>query len=105
VFESNLQLTTDEGEQAALKQKIAARTNTVMQLASTITEVGEWISIRDVIQRVEQALVEKHNVVNPSAVEKLSQLIRISHEWVDVLRSGSGNFEEFLAKIFHAFLS
>lgn len=50
------------------------------------------------IAMVEERLMIQHGITNPSAVERLNKLVRISREWIDVLGSESGNFAEFLAR-------
>lgn len=45
-----------------------------------------------------QIIADFHEVNNPSATTKLSNLLKLSHEWLDVLKTGEANYDQFLVK-------
>ena len=43
-------------------------------------------------------IADSHEINNPSATSKLSNLLKLSHEWLDVLKTGEANYDQFLVK-------
>jgi serine/threonine protein kinase len=51
-----------------------------------------------IIDGIKNNIYKKHKVSSQEAVKKLDNIIAISFEWIQVLATQRGNFEEFLAK-------
>lgn len=85
-------------DRSGIEQRIRSRKEIFWAHVSLVSEIDQSLEIQDALTLVEQALIEKYQIRNPSAVVRLNQLIRISREWIDVLGSDGGNFAEFLAK-------
>ncbi|AWH88230.1 AAA domain-containing protein [Limnobaculum parvum] len=50
------------------------------------------------LDKLLQMLAQNHAVNNPVKVERLHQLLSLSQEWLDVLRSGEAGYERFMLK-------
>ena len=83
---------------AVIQQRTSGRTEAFWQIAANRYGVERSDDIVTGLTTVRNTLTDMHNIRSPDAVERLDKLIRISHEWVEVLASESGNFAEFLAK-------
>ena len=90
--------TIDENDRGQLKQTLDGRRDTLLSHASLVADFDRDATVEQIVMSVEDALVLRHGIRNPSAVQKLKLLVRISSEWIDVLGSAGGNFAEFLAK-------
>jgi serine/threonine protein kinase len=97
-FEADLHTKDDEEETSAIRQRLFSRKERLKSIAASVTDVSEIDDVDSIVSAVRGTLVTKHNVRNPAAAEKLHQLVKISQEWVEVLGSQGGNFEEFLAR-------
>ena len=51
-----------------------------------------------IIDDIKNNIYKKHKVSSQEAIKKLDNIIAISFEWIQVLATQRGNFEEFLAK-------
>ncbi|WP_024300296.1 AAA domain-containing protein [Methylomicrobium lacus] len=49
-------------------------------------------------ETIVQIIADSHEINNPSATTKLSNLLKLSHEWLDVLKTGEANYDQFLVK-------
>jgi len=49
-------------------------------------------------ETIVQIIADFHEVNNPSSTTKLSNLLKLSHEWLDVLKTGEANYDQFLVK-------
>lgn len=98
LLEAEIKAKLAEEDATQAKQRLFARKQTLTLIASSVANVDSLENISDVVDKVREILVKKHNIRNIAAVEKLHQLIKISQEWVEVLGSQGGNFAEFLAK-------
>lgn len=49
-------------------------------------------------ETIVQIIADRHEVNNPSSTTKLSNLLKLSHEWLDVLKTGEANYDQFLVK-------
>lgn len=98
LLEKDVESRLDDDEAAAAKQRLFARKQLLQTHALAVLQPEEIAESPNIIERVKDAIACKHNVRSPALVAKLHQLIKISHEWVDVQGSQGGNFAEFLAK-------
>lgn len=85
-------------ERRPLEAKLASRREAFRTHISRVLDGDIPEDIPTALSRVEEVLMESYAITNPSAVERLNMLVRISREWIDVLGSESGNFAEFLAR-------
>lgn len=58
----------------------------------------ELLEQDDLMSGVVAQLCKEHNVNNPAAVSKLTKLLDLSHEWLDVLATGEANYDQFLVQ-------
>jgi serine/threonine protein kinase len=88
-----------EGEERrSLETRLASRKEVFLGHVSRVLSGEVPEDVPTIVSRVEEALMAQYRVSNPSAVDRLNLLVRISREWIDVLGSNSGNFAEFLAR-------
>ncbi|TFH84735.1 nuclease [Billgrantia azerbaijanica] len=59
---------------------------------------GELLEQDDLMSGIVSHLCREHNVNNPAAVSKLTNLLDLSHEWLDVLATGDANYDQFLVQ-------
>jgi len=88
----------DDSARDVLQQRVSSRRQSFMSIAAGVIDASEENEVTSIVVLVEEALIRRHQVKNRLAVTKLRHLVRISQEWVEVLGSSAGNFEEFLAR-------
>lgn len=57
---------------------------------------GELVGMDDVMSGVVSQLCRENNVNNPAAIGRLTSLLDLSREWLDVLATGDANYDQFL---------
>ncbi|WP_416050283.1 AAA domain-containing protein [Cupriavidus basilensis] len=91
---------TSEGENAgpALEARVRALRETFYDIASDVYDITQDLSPTETVAKLQQQLVQTHEVRSKDAIERLTRLIQLSEEWVRALGSPDANFAEFLAK-------
>lgn len=89
-----------EGENAGrtLDARLRALIETFYDIASDVYDVAQDLPPVETVTKIQQQLVDKHEVWSRDAIERLTRLIHLSDEWVSALGSPDANFAEFLAK-------
>ena len=89
---------TDEKERISLAARVRALTETFFDIARDLYDFLEDVTPAVALEHLEQTMMQEHEVRSLDAVKRLRQLIMLSEEWLNALRSPGGNFVEFLAK-------
>lgn len=58
----------------------------------------EIVEMDDIMGGVISLLCEENSVNNPAAISRLTSLLDLSHEWLNVLATGDANYDKFLVQ-------
>ncbi|WP_430425143.1 AAA domain-containing protein [Phenylobacterium sp.] len=90
----------EAGELQRLRQ--ARRTQTRPFLMNATRRLGREVAADEtpssVVSEAQLRCIDRHPLSSPADVEAALRVIELGNEWVDTLRSGHRNFDEFLAK-------
>ncbi len=88
----------DEKERTSRATRVRTRTESFFDIARDLYDFSEDVTPAVAIELLERTIMQKHEVRSLDAVKRLQQLIGLSEEWLNALRSPGGHFVEFLAK-------